>query len=46
MLTQEIAALKAELEDRFRLPNESPRSAIKTASKARLFLSNQAMQAS
>ena len=45
MLFKEIAALKAELDDRSRFPDESPRSAIKTASKARLFLSNQAMQA-
>lgn len=45
MLIKEIAALKAELDDRSRFPNESPRSAIKTASRVRLFLSNQAMQA-
>lgn len=45
MLIKEIAALKAQLDDRSRFPNESPRSAIKTASKVRLFLSNQAIQA-
>ena len=45
MLIKEIAALKAELDDRSRFPDESPIAAIKTASKARLFLSNQAMQA-
>lgn len=45
MLIKEIAALKAELDDRSRFPDESPRSAIKTASRVRLFLSNQAMQA-
>ena len=45
MLIKEIGALKAELDDRARFPNESPRSAIKTASRVRLFLSNQAMQA-
>lgn len=45
MLIKEIAALKAELDDRYRFPNESPREAIKTASRVRLFLSNQAIQA-
>ncbi|MBW4680946.1 MAG: hypothetical protein KME19_12630 [Microcoleus vaginatus WJT46-NPBG5] len=45
MLIKEIAGLRAELDDRSRFPDESPRSAIKTASRARLFLSNQAMQA-
>lgn len=45
MLIQEIAALKAELDDRSRFPDESPRAAIKTASRVGLFLSNQAMQA-
>jgi len=45
MLIQEIAALKAELYDRSLFPDESPRSAIKTASRVRSFLSNQAMQA-
>ena len=32
MLIKEIAALKAELDDRSRFPEESPRAAIKTAS--------------
>jgi hypothetical protein len=45
MLIKEIAALKAELDDRSRFHDESPREAIKTASRVRLFLSNQAMQA-
>ena len=45
MLIKEIADLKAELDDRSRFPNESPRSTIKTASRVRLFLSNQAIQA-
>ena len=45
MLIKEIAALKAELDDRSHFPNESPRSNIKTASRVRLFLSNQAIQA-
>ncbi|WP_026787436.1 hypothetical protein [Planktothrix rubescens] len=45
MLIKEIAALKAQLDDRSRFPDESPRSAIKTASRVRLFLSNQAIQA-
>lgn len=45
MLIQEIAALKAELDDRSRFPDESRSSALKTASRVRLFLSNQAMQA-
>jgi hypothetical protein len=45
MLIKEIAALKAELDDRSRFPDESPREAIKTASRVRLFLSNQAIQA-
>lgn len=45
MLIKEIAALKAELYDRSLFPDESPRSAIKTASCVGLFLSNQAMQA-
>lgn len=45
MLIKEIAALKAELYDRSLFPDESPRSAIKTASSVGLFLSNQAMQA-
>jgi hypothetical protein len=45
MLLKEIAALKAELDDRSRFPDESPREAIKTAPRVRLVLSNQAMQA-
>jgi hypothetical protein len=45
MLIKEIAALKSELDDRSRFPDELPRSAIKTASRVGLFLSNQAMQA-
>jgi len=45
MLIKEIADLKAELDDRSRFPDESSRSAIKTASRVRLFLSNQAIQA-
>ena len=45
MLIKEIAALKAELYDRSLFPDESPRSAIKTASRVGLFFSNQAMQA-
>jgi hypothetical protein len=45
MLIKEIATLKAELDDRSRFPDKSPRSALKTASRVRLFLSNQAMQA-
>jgi hypothetical protein len=45
MLIQEIAALNAELDDLSRFPDESPRAAIKTASRVRLFLSNQAIQA-
>jgi len=45
MLIKEIAALKAELDDRSRFPDESRSSALKTASRVRLFLSNQAIQA-
>ena len=45
MLIKEIADLKSELDDRSRFPDESPRLAIKTASRVRSFLSNQAMQA-
>lgn len=45
MLIQQIATLKAELDQRSRFPDESPISAIKTASSVGLFLSNQAMQA-
>ena len=45
MLIKEIAALKAELDDHSRFPNELPREAIRTASRVRLFLSSQATQA-
>ncbi len=45
MLIQEIASLKAELDDRSRFPNESPRQALKTASSVRLFLGSEAMKA-
>jgi hypothetical protein len=44
MLIKEIAALKAELDDRSRFPDEFPREAIKTASRVRLFLSDRAVQ--
>ena len=43
-LIKEVAALKAELDDRARFPNESPREAIKTASRVKLFLGSQAIQ--
>ena len=46
MLIQEIAALSAELDDRKRFPNESPRESLRVASRVRLFLANQALQAS
>ena len=46
MLIQEIAALNAELDDRKRFPNESPKESLKVASRARLFLANQSLQAS
>jgi hypothetical protein len=45
MLIQEIAALNAELDDRKRFPNESSRESLKVASRVRLFLANQALQA-
>lgn len=45
MLIEKIANLKAELDDRKRFPNDSPRQALKTASSVRLFLENQATQA-
>jgi hypothetical protein len=45
MLIKEIAALNAELNDRKLFPNESPRECLKTASRVRLFLANQALQA-
>ncbi|MBE9201824.1 MULTISPECIES: hypothetical protein [unclassified Nodularia (in: cyanobacteria)] len=44
MLIKEIAALNAELQDRSRFPNESPRESLKVASRVRLFLANQALQ--
>lgn len=46
MLIKEIAALNAELDDRKRFPNESPRESLKVASRVRLFLANQALQTS
>lgn len=46
MLIKEIAALNAELDDRKRFPNESPRESLKVASRVRLFLANQALQVS
>lgn len=46
MLIKEIAALNAELDDRKRFPNESPRESLKVASRVRLFLASQALQAS
>lgn len=45
MLIKEIADLNSQLDDRSRFPDESPREALTTASRVRLFLSNQAMQA-
>ncbi|GAP99677.1 hypothetical protein NIES2104_62430 [Leptolyngbya sp. NIES-2104] len=44
-LIQEIAALQAELIDRDRYPDASVRDALKVASRVRLVLSNQAVQA-
>ncbi|WP_107671147.1 hypothetical protein [Cyanothece sp. BG0011] len=44
MLIKEIATLKAELDDRTRFPNESPRQALKTASSVRLFFGSEAMK--
>ncbi|WP_289500972.1 hypothetical protein [Gloeocapsopsis sp. IPPAS B-1203] len=38
--------IHTELDDRKRFPNESPREALKVASRVRLFLANQALQAS
>lgn len=46
MLIKEIAALNAELDDRKRFPNKSPRESLKVASRVRLFLANQALQTS
>ncbi len=45
MLVEKIADLQAELKDRQLFPNDSPRQALKTASSVRLFLENQATQA-
>jgi hypothetical protein len=44
MIIKEIAALNAELNDRKRFPNESPRQCLKVADGVRLFLANQALQ--
>jgi len=44
MIIREIAALSAELGDRQRFPDESPRQCLKVADQVRLFLSNQALQ--
>lgn len=44
-LMKEVADLSAELLDRSRFPNDSPRQALKTASRVRLFLASQAVQA-
>ncbi|ACK66256.1 hypothetical protein PCC8801_2229 [Rippkaea orientalis PCC 8801] len=44
MLITKIADLQAELDDRSRFPNESPRQALKTASSVRLFLGSEAMK--
>jgi hypothetical protein len=44
MLIKEIAALNAELNERKRFPNESPKESLKVASRVRLFLANQALQ--
>lgn len=46
MIIQEIAALNAEINDRQRFPNESPRECLKVTDRVRLFLSNQALQIS
>lgn len=46
MIIQEIAALNAEINDRQRFPNESPRECLKVANRVRLFLANQALQIS
>ncbi|MCT0253284.1 hypothetical protein KQ311_05420 [Synechocystis sp. CS-94] len=43
-LIREISLLQAELNDRSRFPDESPRQAIKTASHVRLFLSSEAQK--
>ncbi|MGB3637928.1 MAG: hypothetical protein WBA39_10200 [Rivularia sp. (in: cyanobacteria)] len=46
MIIQEIAALNAEINDRQRFPNQSPRECLKVANRVRLFLANQALQIS
>jgi len=43
-LIREISLLQAELNDRNRFPDESPRQVIKTASHVRLFLSSEAQK--
>jgi HPt (histidine-containing phosphotransfer) domain-containing protein len=45
MLIKEIAALNAELDERRRFPNESSKESLKVASRVRLFLASQALQA-
>lgn len=45
VLIKEISSLQAELNDLKRFPNESPRQALKTASRVRLFLGSQVLQA-
>ncbi|MBP0003193.1 MAG: hypothetical protein J7642_05640 [Cyanobacteria bacterium SBC] len=45
LLIQEIANLQAELENLKRFPDDSPKAALKAATKARLFLASQASQA-
>lgn len=44
MLIKEIASLRAELSDRSRFPEESPRQALKTASRVRAFMGSEAMK--
>lgn len=43
-LIREISLLQAELNDRTRFPDESPRQAIKTASHVRIFLSSESQK--
>lgn len=45
ILIKEISDLAAEILDRSRFPDSSPRETLKVASRVRLFLANQAMQA-
>lgn len=45
LLIKEIAELQAELTNRTRFPDDSPRDALKVASRCRIFLANQAIQA-